>query len=184
MFITPEIVLKTIEEHGVIFDAGVSVADVGSGDGKYVFALAQKTKGNGRVYAVDVQKTLLDRISNEAQAQAIENIITVWSDVEVVGTTAIPEYSLDIALLSNILFQVDDQDSVVVEIRRLLKPGGLLVIVEWLDSFGGLGPQPDQVVSPEAVSRLLESHNFHIIDQRQGSNHHYVTLAKKDNEKV
>ena len=117
-------------------ESGSSVADFGSGSGAYVFAVAESLKGSGHVYAVDVQKDLLRRISNEATKRGFKNVEVIWADLEIPRASKLGNGVLDLVLVSNILFQVSDKQALLSEARRVLKTMGRLVIIDWSGSFG------------------------------------------------
>ncbi|MCC7004651.1 methyltransferase domain-containing protein [Candidatus Nomurabacteria bacterium] len=174
MFSNPQ---KNVENFNL--DPGMRVADFGSGSGHYAIALARKVSKSGRVYAVDVQKDLLQKLKNEAQKLGLSNIEAVWGDIEHVGGTKIIENSLDAIVVSNVLFQVQDKDSLCKEAKRILKPRGRVFIIDWTDSFGGLGPQLKDVF-PEFKARELFEKNGFVFDRDVSvGDHHYGIIFKK-----
>ena len=62
--------------------------------------------------------------------------------------------SLDLVLITNLLFQVEDEKAVLVEAKRVLKPGGKILVVEWL-ADSSLGPK-EKRVSANKVKQLAE----------------------------
>ena len=104
MFSDPQ---KNIEQCGI--QAGMEIADLGAGSGFYTIAAAKALIATGRVYAVDAQKDLLTKIKNNAISQGLYNVEVIWGDIEKPNGTHLRESSIDLALLSNILFQLDDK---------------------------------------------------------------------------
>lgn len=153
--------------------AGMQVADFGSGSGAYVLAISPLVGPSGHVYAVDVQKDLLRRVKNIAAQKHLSNVDIVWGDVEKLGGTHIADRSVDAVLLSNILFQVSHKDVVCAEARRILKSGGLLIIIDWTESFGGMGPQKRDVYTAEAASALAAAQGFTPVREFSAGAHHY-----------
>lgn len=134
-FIKPEAILKQI---GLL--PGMQTADLGCGSGYFALPAAHIAGPRGRVFAVDVQPAVLEQVKSEARLRNLNNLETVWSDIEVVGAAKIPPASLDMVFLVNTLFQVKSQDQVLAEAKRLLKPGGALLVVDWLPGDSVLGP--------------------------------------------
>src|SRR3989344_4602935 len=112
--------VKIVEQCGVL--PGMDIADLGSGSGHYTMAMAKALLSSGRVYAIDVQKDLLD------------------------------------------------------EIRRILKPGGRAVVVDWTDSFGGIGPKQEAVVKKEKALEMFEKAGMHLDKEISAGAHHYGLL--------
>jgi ubiquinone/menaquinone biosynthesis C-methylase UbiE len=158
---------------------GSRVADLGAGSGAYTLAAAQAVGPDGVVYAIEVQKDLLPRIQNSAKALGLRNVEVVWADVEPFGGTKLRDGSLDAVIAANILFQVEDRDAFAQEAKRILKPRGKLLLVDWSGSFGGAGPEPKAVVSAEIGRRLFEQYGFtHERDISAGEHHWGMVLRR------
>jgi len=160
-------------------EAGNFVADFGAGSGHYTLASSKAVGGEGRVYAVDIQKELLERIKNVAKLEGAFNIEYVWGDLERIGGSKIREASVDAAIVANILFQVEHKDVFVSEILRVLKPQGKILIVEWADSFSGMGPGAGEVFTKEKAKALFEGKGLKFVRELEGGSHHYGLVFKK-----
>ncbi len=158
---------------------GLRVADFGAGSGAYTLAAARLVGGSGRVYAVDVQKDLLTRIKNAAQREGLRNIDVLWGDVERPGGTKLPDHTLDAVIVSNLFFQLEDRDGCAVEAARVLKPRGRALLVDWSDSFGNMGPRPQDVVSKKTARELFEKHGFSFDREIDAGEHHYGLVMRK-----
>lgn len=168
---------KNVKKLG--FREGMKIADFGSGSGAYTFALAQVVGTTGVVYAIDVQKDLLTRTQNSAAKQGYENIQIVWGDIETVNGVKLKDELLDGVVLSNTLFQVTDKISTVKEAWRVLKPGGVLAVIDWEDSYGGMGPIQDDIVTPVEVNLICADNGFAAKGEFEAGEHHYGLLFKK-----
>ncbi|MDO8510436.1 MAG: class I SAM-dependent methyltransferase [bacterium] len=158
---------------------GMHIADLGSGTGAYSLAAAKAIGGNGKVYAIDVQKDLLEKLKNEARAEHLTNIETIWGDIEKVGGTKLAPATVSGAIISNILFQLTHKSTFVEEVKRILKPGGRAFVVDWSDSFAGTGPQPQDVVSKEVAKKLFIEKGFKLDREFQAGAHHYALILSK-----
>lgn len=158
---------------------GMKIADFGSGSGAYVLAIAKELQGSGRVYAIDIQKDLLRRTKNEAEKAGFTNVEVLWGDLEAENGSKIADDSLELVLISNLLFQVDDKRQVIAEARRILRPAGRLAIIDWSDSFGGMGPTKEDVVAQSDVLTLARSVELTFIKEFPAGAHHYGLLFRK-----
>jgi ubiquinone/menaquinone biosynthesis C-methylase UbiE len=174
MFSNPE---NNIEQFHI--DPGMSVADLGSGAGFYSLALAKEVGPSGKVYSVDIQKELLSKLQTEAHNEGIANIKLVWGDLDEVGGSTLNDQSVDRVVIANVLFQVEDKDNLIKEAYRILKPGSKLLFVDWSDSFGGLGPRPQDVIKEDVAKTLFESEGFEFEKDIQTGDHHYGFIVKK-----
>lgn len=138
----------------------MKVADFGAGKGSHAAALSAAVGPSGRVYLFDVQKPLVERLVTVARAEGLVNVDALWADLEVPRATGLGDGVLDRALLSHLLFQVDDRAAVVAEAARALKPGGKILVVEWAAGSPAAALYGDRAVSPEALRALLEGAGF------------------------
>lgn len=145
--------------------SGMTIADIGCGNqGYFILPLARLIGREGKAYAVDVQKTVLDGVRSKARLDGITNLETVWSNLEKVGSTQIPADSLDVALLINVLHQNADARSILRECARLLKKGGRLIVVDWKKTGTPFGPDVAIRVASEDIEDLAEELNYHLLE--------------------
>jgi len=177
MFSDPE---KNIEQFSL--GKGMYVADFGAGSGFYSFAAAKEVGETGKVYAVDVQKDLLEKLKNEARKMRhLANIEIIWADIEHLGGTRLREGSMDAVIAANIFFQIENKDGACMEIRRILKNNGRALVVDWSASFNNMGPHADHVFSKDAAMKLFEKHGF-TLDREivaSGAQHYGIIFRKK-----
>jgi len=167
------------------FKEGMKVADFGSGSGAYTLVLSSVVGTTGTVYAVDVQRDLLTRIQNNAVKEGKENIEIIWGDIEASGGVGLKDELLDGVLLSNTLFQVEDKITVLKEVWRVLRPGGILAVIDWTDSFGGMGPAQNSVLTQAEATLICTDNNFALKNDFKAGDHHYglVFIKMMDGEK-
>lgn len=152
---------------------GMIVGDFGTGSGHYARAAAAIVGTGGRVYAVDVQQEVLKHLKLNTHEHHLFTIDTVWGDVEKLGGTHLQDKSLDVVILANTLFQIDDRPGLLAEIQRTIKPAGKLLVVDWAGSYGGIGPVSDQVISERAAEELFITAGFHKVKSFRAGPHHY-----------
>ena len=169
--------IKNVEQCGI--QAGMEIADFGSGSGHYSLAAAKALISTGRVYAIDIQQDLLTKLKNNAAREGIYNVEVIWGDIEKPNGTKLKDNSIDLVFLSNIMFQIDNKDSVIKEVKRILRAGGRALTVDWTDSFGGLGPKADVVFRKDMAISLFEKNGFHLDREILAGAHHYGLIYKK-----
>lgn len=157
---------------------GARVADLGSGTGHYAQALAGVVGREGKVYAVDVQEDVLKHAKINAHQHHTHTIETVWGDIEKKGGTHLRDALVDGVVLANVLFQVEHREAVAQEALRILKPGGIILVVDWVGSFGGIGPRPDQVIGEEAVVALFSALGCTKRKSVAAGSHHYGVILQ------
>ena len=158
---------------------GMKVGDFGAGSGHYSRALAGVVGRDGRVYAVDVQEDVLKHLKLNSAEHHQRTIETVWGNIEKLGGSGLRDASLDAVVLANTLFQIAHRDGLIAEIKRVLKPGGKLLVVDWAGSYGGIGPAPEHVVSEHAAEEFFIQGGFHKVKSFRGGPHHYAIVFEK-----
>lgn len=164
--------------------SGMSVADFGSGSGAYVLAMAERLEGSGHVYAMDVQRDLLRKVKNEAHKRGYNNVEVIWCDLERPRASKIADQKLDLVLISNLLFQIENKAAILAEAWRVLKPSGHLTVIDWADSFGGMGPQKSDVITKEKALALAKDSGFELQKEFDAGAHHYGLIFKLTPKKL
>jgi precorrin-6B methylase 2 len=120
------------------------VADIGAGTGYFSFRIAPRVP-QGRVYAVDIQPAMLDRIRERMTAEGITNVEPV------LGTTAspnLPAGSVDLAFIAVSYHEFSHPREMMEHVVEALKPGGRFVLVEYRGE--------DETLPVSAVRRMTE----------------------------
>ncbi len=175
----PDFVDPTKVVYQLNIKEGMHVVDLGVGSGAYTKVIANFVGSIGQVYAVDVQKDLLQRLKSEMTKLGYGHITYIWADIEKVGGTKITEESIDFVLISNVLFQTEDIESCLAETFRILKKGGRVGVIEWSDSFNGMGPAPAAVIQKGTMLAKLHEAGFAFIKDFEAGSHHYGCLVEK-----
>ena len=174
---------KTIIKHFQLYE-GMTVADFGTGSGAYALALARAVGREGRVYAIDIQKELLARLAREADTLGLRNIVEIiWSNLEEANGTKLADASVDFIVIANLLFQTSAKYTLVCEARRILRAGGQIALIDWSGSFGGLGPRPEEVLSPEEAKRIFLEAGFTFAKDFPAGDHHYGLMFSSPSSK-
>lgn len=152
---------------------GMRVADFGAGSGGYVRAISERVGHTGKVYAIDVQNSLFLKLTEDVKKYPLQNVECILGDVEKKGGSKLADKSMDAIIVSNVLFQVEDKLGLIDEIKRVLKPKGRLLVIDWADSFGGMGPAPMYVVPKIKAEHLFIDRGFRVIENIGAGSHHY-----------
>jgi ubiquinone/menaquinone biosynthesis C-methylase UbiE len=157
---------------------GMHVADIGAGGGYYVVAAGKLVGKEGRVFAIDVQKEVLTAVQEIAKQHHLMNVKAVWGNAEKVNGTRLRDNSIDAVIVANTLFQIDDHDKFATEVARICRPDGNLLLVDWNDSHGGLGPPADEVVDADTARRVFEKVGFSNERDIEAGDHHYGFIMR------
>jgi ubiquinone/menaquinone biosynthesis C-methylase UbiE len=108
---------------------GERMLEMGPGTGYYSLDVARWVGPDGTLDVLDIQQEMLDHTLRRAHESSVSNIVPARGDAQ---ELPYPDDKFDAAYLSFVLGEVPDQDAVLRELRRVLKPGGRLVIGEAL----------------------------------------------------
>lgn len=158
---------------------GSKVADFGAGSGYYSLAAANRVRAMGQVYAIDVQKDLLSKIQTSAREKGLHNIQVVWGDIDKIGGTKLKDNYVNAVIVSNVIFQSEQKEDLAKEAFRIISPGGQVMVIDWSDSFGGLGPTQNQIVPEEEAKMLFEGAGFVYERSFFAGDHHWGIIMKK-----
>lgn len=107
---------------------GMTVCDLGCGNGFYTLELAKLVGDRGEVYAVDIQQEMLHLLDERAKAAGIGNIKPVLGSVI---DPKLPAASQDLILLVDVYHEFSHPEHMLRAMRAALKPEGRLVLVEF-----------------------------------------------------
>ncbi|MBA2302600.1 MAG: class I SAM-dependent methyltransferase [Acidobacteria bacterium] len=132
---------------------GSIVADLGAGGGWFTIRLARRVGPNGRVYAQDIQPEMIGAIKRRVEREELKNVRTV------LGAPLDPQLPdpVDVVLIVDAYHEMEQPQTLLRNVRKSLKPGGRVGIVEFTTSGHGPGPSMDERVDPERVIRDAEA---------------------------
>ncbi len=140
---------------------GASVADIGSGTGYFTWRLAEKVGPQGKVYAVDVQQSMLDETRKTVEVHKLTNVEYVLATDK---SPRLSERSIDLAFLAYAYHEFAEPQETMLAIRRALKPGGRVMILEYAKESKIAPASPLHKMSFEEIRREIEPLGF-AIDQ-------------------
>jgi len=133
---------------------GSIVADLGAGGGWFTTRLAHRVGPNGRVYAQDIQPEMIGAIERRVEREGLKGRVET-----VRGTSLDPNLPkpVDVVLMVDTYYELDDPQTLLRNVRRSLKPGGRVGIVEFTKKGHGPGRPMEERVDPERVIRDAEA---------------------------
>lgn len=155
---------------------GMTVVDLGAGSGFHAFAASAAVGESGTVYALEVQKELVTKLTDEAKRRHASNVHVLWSNFEKFNGTKLKDNSVDRVILANTLFQVEDKDTAILEIKRILKPGGKVGVI---DVQAGGAFKTNNYISEMDARILFEKQSFVIEKSFNYEMHQWGFLATK-----
>ena len=171
MFADP---LKNLKAFGL--KEGDVVADLGAGTGYYSIA-AGGLVPSGKVYAVEIIKDFLATIEKRVAEAHLKNVEILWGDIEKIGGTKIGDSVVDAVIASNVLFQVVNKNHFILEIKRILKPKGRVLLIDWSETSV---LQTTAIVPKNNARAMFEQEGFTFEREiHAGTDHYGMILIKK-----
>jgi precorrin-6B methylase 2 len=152
----PELLMSALQ-----IRRGATVADIGSGTGYFTWRLAREVGPQGKVYAVDVQQSMLDLTKAAVDEHTLANVEYVLATDR---NPRLPERSLDLVFVAYAYHEFGDPEAMMRAIRRALKPGGRVFILEYAKESNIAPASPLHKMSFEEIRREIEPMGF-VVDQ-------------------
>jgi len=165
----PETILTTIG-----LRAGMVFVDMGCGDGYFALPAARRVGPGGKVCANDIDKGAIGRLMQRAGQEGLGNLVaTVRESEEMVAC----EGCADIVFFGIDLHDFRDPARVLANARRMLRPGGRVVDLDWKDQPMPFGPPPEKRFSAEKAKNLIGSAGFRVESVQDSGPYHYLITA-------
>lgn len=148
-------------------NAGSVVADIGCGTGRFTSVIAPIAS---LVYCVDSNE---DAINEARRSIKSSNVVFLNENAD---SLSIPDHSIDVVLLAFSFHDMDNKESVVNEIKRVIKPGGKVIIIDWVKEKTPMGPPVDIRLSEDDYIKAFKE--FKPIQVSRVSQYHYGIVLK------
>ena len=159
---------KLIERSGI--KQGMRVLEVGCGSGAFVTSVARVVGKTGKVYALDIQPAMLRQLKvklTKPENQDIKNIKLILGSAY---KLPFEDNSIDLVYMVTVLQETPDKQKALKEAGRVLKPGGVLAVTEFL-------PDPDYPLKSTTI-KIGEEAGF-ILDKVLGNFWNYTVRFVK-----
>ncbi len=169
-FLNPEKVFNELE-----LQENMTAADFGCGAGGWAIPLAKRLK-EGRVYAIDILEEPLSALKSKMETEKILNIEPIYSNIEKLNGSTLPDSYVDLVLITNLLFQAEDKKRILAEAKRILKNQGIMLIVDWKT---GISVGPENKISQQEIQNLANELDFKFKKEFSAGAYHYCLIFIK-----
>jgi SAM-dependent methyltransferase len=170
--------LNRLQPPGQVMDiigaaAGLTIAEIGAGQGRYVVHLADRVGPKGRIYAEDIDADALRHLAERCRRVGFTNVETVLGDPD---DPKLPAGALDLIFIISSYHHFGDPVALMRNARQALKPTGRLAIAEWFPEKDGRG----EGTPPERMRAQMESAGFTLerIDKSFEANEFFIYLFR------
>lgn len=162
---------------------GYALLDIGCGPGFFALPAARRMGSEGKVIALDTVPQMLKKLEELAAEAGVYNVETVLAEAE--DEYPVPSGAADAALMVNLYHEIDPASGVLSEVKRILKQGAELLIVDWSpDGYPAgesvapegterIGPPMEHRVSPQDVTEEVTAAGFILFGTVEVGPYHY-----------
>jgi arsenite methyltransferase len=152
---------------------GETVADIGAGSGYFALRFARHVGGQGRVYAVDVSPEMVGHLGRRLRDAGLLNVSALLAPPD---DPLLPPASTDLVFICNTWHHIEDRGRYLATLKRVLKPGARLAIVDFHMRDLPVGPPASMKISREDVLREVEAAGFRLVQEHEILPHQYFLV--------
>ena len=171
---------RMLPAESILRAAGVAtgqvVVDLGAGPGFFTLPAARLVGAGGRVYAVDVEPSMLDLCRRRAEEAGLTGIETVHSAETQIP---LPDATADRVLIAFVLHEADDVAALLREAARLLRPGGEIAVAEWRKADGTPGPPLDHRIGEDDLAGFAAQVGLRPVPTDHRSENYYLARLSR-----
>lgn len=156
---------------------GSTVADLGAGGGWFTVRLARRVWPNGRVFAQDVQRLMIEAIRRRVEREGLSNVQTVLGDYD--DPKLPPDARLDAVLIVDAFHELANPVVWLRNVARPVKPHGRIGIIDYREGEGGPGPDSVERVPPGVVISRAEAAGLKLVEEHKFLPYQYFLIFGK-----
>ena len=138
---------------------GEVVADIGAGSGYFTLRFARAVGDNGLVYAVDISPDMIRHVNRRVRDAKIRNVVSVLAEPD---DPLLPDGSVDRFVIVDTWHHVEDQAKYLGLMKRMLKPGGQVVHIDFQKRELPIGPPLAMKIAREDLVKQMEGAGFEL----------------------
>jgi SAM-dependent methyltransferase len=158
---------------------GMTVCDLGCGNGFYTLKLAREVGPEGKVLAVDIQKEMLDMLQKRADKEEAKNVHPILGTVI---DPRLPDNSVDLILVVDVYHEMDHPVEMLAALRKSLSKTGRLVLVEFRAEDPNVPIKPLHKMSKAQILKELPPNGFKLVEQYDEMPWQHVMFFQRDDE--
>jgi ubiquinone/menaquinone biosynthesis C-methylase UbiE len=135
---------------------GMTIADIGAGVGYMSFKMAKKI-GSGKVYAVDIQPPMIEKLKENAIKEKITNVEPILGET---ADPKLPAASIDLAIMVDVYHELSEPQKMLANIRTALKANGRLVLLEYRAEDPNVPINPSHKMTVAQAKQELEAEGY------------------------
>jgi ubiquinone/menaquinone biosynthesis C-methylase UbiE len=155
--------------------AGEVIADIGAGSGYFSLRFAHHVGPAGRVYAVDVSPDMIRHLHTRVRDAGLMNVSPILAPPD---DPLLPQ-PVDRAVFVDVWHHVEDQPGYLAKLKRLLKPGGQVVMIDFHKRELPVGPPLAMKIAREDLIKQMQANGFEVAAEHTFLPYQYFLVFKQ-----
>jgi ubiquinone/menaquinone biosynthesis C-methylase UbiE len=156
---------------------GITVCDMGCGNGYWTLPIARKVGQQGRVLAVDIQREMLLKLQARAGKAKIKNVEPILGKID---DPNLPAAEVDLLLMVDVYHEFSHPESMLWSIRRSLKPEGVVGLLEYREEDPTVPIKPLHKMSKSQIIKEYQQNGFKLVREYNGLPWQHLMFFARD----
>ena len=154
---------------------GEVIADIGAGSGYFTFRLSHLVGEKGKIYAVDISPDMILHINRRIRELKVNNVISILADPD---DPLLPDRSVNRFFFSESWHHIENQTKYLSLMKRMLKPGGEVVMIDFQKKELPVGPPLEMRIAREDLIKQMEQNGFRLVQEHTFLPYQYFLIFK------
>jgi arsenite methyltransferase len=141
---------------------GEVIADIGAGTGYFTFRLSHFVGDKGKVIAVDVSPDMIRHLNQRIRETKTTNVTTILAELD---DPLLPDRSVNRFFICDVWHHVENQTKYLALMKKMLKPGGEVVVIDFHKKDLPLGPPPQMKIAREDLLKQMNGNGFKLAQE-------------------
>lgn len=141
---------------------GMTICDMGCGNGFYALQLAKMVGPDGRILAVDIQPEMLELLKVRAAKKQIANIEPILGELH---DPKLPGGEIDLLLLVDVYHEFSHPEQMLAAMRRSLSPTGLIALLEFRAEDPKVPIKPLHKMTKKQIMKEFPPNGFKLVKE-------------------
>lgn len=156
---------------------GMTVCDMGCGNGFYALQIAKMVGRQGKVLGVDIQPEMLQMLKARAAEQKVKNVVPILGTLH---DPKLPVGEIDLILCVDVYHEFSHPVHMLAAMRKSLAPGGLVALVEYRAEDPNVPIKPEHKMSKAQILKEWEKNGFKLHKEFDGLPWQHLMFFARD----
>lgn len=166
---------KSLEQLGL--EPGMTVCDMGCGNGYWTLLMSRVVGETGRVLAVDIQPEMLTKLRRRAARAGVENVELILGKID---DPNLPPGEVDLVMMVDVYHEFSHPESMLWSIRRSLKPEGVIALLEYRQEDPTVPIKPLHKMSKSQIMKEYRANGFKLVREYNGLPWQHMMFFARD----